>query len=68
MKVKVIDIREEEASCNFCRSGILSQSGTSLVYPYDKVFEFRGDKSGIVATICQSCLNELKEKTKDIII
>ena len=46
-------------SCNFCDRGKLSQSGVSLIYPYDTTFELRPDHGGMIVTICEDCLKEL---------
>lgn len=67
MIVRKVDIKKQSTSCNFCQRGELSTTGNSLVYPYEKVYEFSREGSGLCAAICDKCLKELIEKTKTVI-
>jgi hypothetical protein len=50
----------EVGGCNYCDQGKLSFGGHNLVYPYDEVFEIRGNRTR--TTICADCLEELVSK------
>lgn len=59
------NVRKESTSCNFCQKGELNRFGTGLVYPYENVVTFKRDNgSGLRATICEDCLDELYSKAK----
>jgi len=47
----------DAGGCNYCDRGKLSLGQSSLVYPYDEVFEIHGNR--VRTTICYECLNEL---------
>ena len=53
--------RKRQRSCNFCDRGILNEYGTGLDYPYDKVFLLEGRTMSV--TICEDCLNKIKNFT-----
>lgn len=66
MDVKKENVRLDIVSCNFCDGGTLNESGMGLVFPYEYVFTFkRSNGGGIKASICQNCLDELIEATKN---
>lgn len=66
MKVKKYSVRKDVTSCNFCNKGELSESKMSLVYPYENVVVFgRENGNGLVASICEECLDELHKKGKE---
>ena len=63
MEVQRINVRQEAGSCNFCSRGVLNQSRTGLLYPYEEATIFKKDGSGLCAIICDDCLNELIKKS-----
>ena len=62
MDVRKQDLKKSSASCNFCKKGELTKNGMGIVYPYETVYTFRGETSGLVASICEECLEELYTK------
>jgi hypothetical protein len=50
---------EVDGACNYCDRGELSLSETSLVYPYDTVYELKG--YDVRSRFCKECLKELQE-------
>jgi hypothetical protein len=67
MTVEEESVTKDNSSCNFCDKGELSKYHTSLKYPYDIVFTFKRDNgNGLMATICQECLEELYIKSKSL--
>lgn len=64
MEVKIGSIGNEP-SCNFCQRGEMNFFRTGLIYPYKNVLVFKGSiGSGLSASICEECLEELYEKGK----
>lgn len=64
MIVEKFALKDSSSSCNFCKRGVLKTSEYLLTYPYDYVYEFKSDNSGLCAVICEDCLTELKEKAE----
>ena len=64
IKVETVTVRDQ-GSCNFCKRGILTNSGTNMVYPYSTVHQISNNKGGgIKANLCDDCLNVLIMKAK----
>jgi hypothetical protein len=60
LEIKKENVRNDSTSCNFCQRGKLGEYKTSLIYPYDEVLTFkRSNASGLRASICKECLDEL---------
>jgi len=53
---------KDNESCNFCDKGELNETGYGLKYPYQYVYLFKREGSGLQASICDECLKELNEK------
>lgn len=51
---------EKLGSCNYCNTGELSLGGTNLIYPYQDVFEIKGNY--IASNICEQCAEKLSTK------
>lgn len=67
MIVEKINLRKESTSCNFCKKGELNTHQNGLIYPYEYVYRFKsGEGGGLLADICEECLAELKEKTRQL--
>lgn len=64
MKVSKQSVRD--GSCNFCKRGKLNKYGQGLSYPYETVYQFSSDGSGLCAIACQKCLDELNAKSKSL--
>ena len=65
MNIVLEDVWKDSASCNFCQKGELNKRGSSLIYPYEKVVTFNRCKgSGLKASICEECLDELHKNAK----
>ena len=66
--MKVERISRESNSCNFCQRGELTSNyngDVRVVYPYTEVTTFTNEaNSGLLACICDDCLEELVAKTK----
>ncbi len=57
---------EKDGCCNFCSRGTLAKGGRGLIYPYDEVYFFTSDaNSGLAATICRDCADELSLFIRD---
>ena len=66
MDVKKENVRKDIASCNFCKRCKLNQNHNGLIYPYEEVITFKGEGSGLLATICRKCLDELIKKADSL--
>jgi len=67
MIVKKINTEKHYEHCNFCNKGELDTSVKTikLKYPYEYVYRFQCDGSGIIVFICKDCLNELNKLVAD---
>lgn len=63
MIVQKLDVRKDTTSCNFCSKGQLNIHRNGLIYPYEAVYQFKREGSGLCAVMCEECLNELFLKT-----
>jgi hypothetical protein len=54
--------RRTAGSCNFCRTGKITDNGRDLIYPYEHVYEISSSGGGLCARICPSCANKLKKE------
>ena len=66
MEVSKHSVVNDNCSCNFCDRGRINLEGMGLVYPYDTVYSFKREGSGLLAFICNDCLSELRVKVGDI--
>jgi hypothetical protein len=66
MEIFEHSVKEEFCSCNFCDRGSVNTSGYGLVYPYEKVYSFKRDGTGLLAFICPDCLKELQSKVNEL--
>ena len=66
--MKVERVNRSGNSCNFCNKGKLDESShANLVYPYTHVTMFSNEGGGgLMAAICDDCLDELIAKSKMI--
>ncbi len=65
MEVNKENVRRDVVSCNFCQRAELNKNQNRLIYPYENVVTFsRGNGSGLCASICEECLDELHKKAK----
>jgi len=62
MDVKKENVRKDTTSCDFCNRGELNNNHNGLVYPYEEVITFKREGSGLLASICRKCLDELIKK------
>lgn len=61
MIVEKENVRQHSTSCNFCNKGKINSYGNGLIYPYEYVYTFKREESGLKATICEECAKELYE-------
>lgn len=66
MEVNIHSVINDNCSCNFCDRGTINLEGMGLIYPYDVVYSFKREGSGLLAFICPNCLEELRDKVGDI--
>ncbi len=67
MKVEKKSVHDDREHCNFCHRGERKDNGFGFSYPYESVFQFKVCGSGLVATICEECLIELKDKVNQLL-
>jgi hypothetical protein len=63
MIVEKENVIRDGVNCNFCDKGKLKESGIGLLYPYKTVFTLKREGSGLKASICKDCMDELIMKT-----
>ena len=63
MKVEKENIKYTGSSCNFCNKGEMCKDSIRLIYPYETLYTFQREGSGLKAAICEDCLKELFLKT-----
>lgn len=66
MEVKKVNTRGMGGSYNFCQRGELNENRINLLYPYETVFCFSGNRSGLPTNICEDCLKKLNEKVNKL--
>ena len=67
MLVRIVNIRKESCSCNFCKEGKLNGNQNGLIYPYEYVYEItRESGGGITAFICEKCFDLLVKEVEFI--
>jgi len=64
--MEITEISNRGNSCNFCSRGVLTPSGNSLTYPYNRVYEIQG--TGISVRFCPQCLIQLSAVVTDQMI
>ncbi len=68
MELAIEQVVRDGTSCNFCQRGILKENAAAgFVYPYDAVLTFKRESSGLKPAICESCLDELYTKGKELL-
>lgn len=56
----------EVGGCNFCKRGVLSSGGYTLIYPYDTVYHLSNPESGgLAGNICDECVQQLIQSVTD---
>jgi len=64
MIVEKLNVIKDTSSCNFCSKGQLNINRNGLLYPYENVYQFKREGSGLCASICKDCIEELFLKVK----